>query len=86
MSEQCSEHSRLFHMVEQLDKKLGNGWAHEVKSTLSDMQKDISDMKTDIAVLKERPRNKSLVYKDIVLFITSAAAIIGIASQIFMLC
>ncbi len=79
----CEDHGRLMTMVEQLDKKLGNGWANEVKLTLNAVQKDIGEMKTDIALLKERPRNKALVYKDIVLFITSAAAIIGIVSQVY---
>ncbi len=78
MEGQCSEHSKLYHMVEQLDKKLGNGWAREVKTTLNDVQRDISSMKTDIAVLKERPRNKSLFLKDIALLVTSISAIVGI--------
>ena len=83
MAGHCEDHGKLYHMVEQLDKKLGNGWARDVKITLSDVQKDIGEMKTDIALLKERPRNKTLVYKDIVLFITAIAAIVGIASQVF---
>ncbi len=79
----CREHEKLFHMVENLDGKLGNGWAREVKDTLKEVQKDIGQLKTDVALLKERPRNRALVYKDIVLFVTAAGALITMGAQVF---
>ncbi len=73
-----------------LCKKIDNGWAGNIDTTLNthtselhSIRMSINTIEGDMRYIKQRPRDKALFYKDIVLFITAAAAIVGIASQVF---